>query len=153
MFQDGNIMLLTTRFFGAEKFTILTPLSLPFSCKFSFPIVGLQISSLPSFALKSPNRIFMWHFGKWSSACSNFSQKLSFKSSLLSSGHAHAGPISHQWPLSTIYYGHCNNSQVQSKCCSLKPTTWVFINLWVVLRGKSQKKNCMSIRHHYHRAF
>jgi hypothetical protein len=29
-----------------------------------FPTVGLQMSSLPSFALKSPNRIFIWCLGK-----------------------------------------------------------------------------------------
>jgi hypothetical protein len=27
-------------------------------CELSFPIVGLKIFSLPTFALKSPNRIF-----------------------------------------------------------------------------------------------
>jgi hypothetical protein len=30
-------------------------LSLLFSCKLSFPIIGLKIFSLPTFALKSPN--------------------------------------------------------------------------------------------------
>jgi hypothetical protein len=28
-------------------------------CELSFPIVGLKISSLPTFALKSPNKSFM----------------------------------------------------------------------------------------------
>jgi hypothetical protein len=41
------------------KFTTLTPLSLLISCKLSFPIVGLQMSSLPTLALKSPNNFHM----------------------------------------------------------------------------------------------
>jgi hypothetical protein len=45
------------------KFTNLTPLSLLISCKLSFTIVGLKKSSLPTLALKSPNRIFMWNLG------------------------------------------------------------------------------------------
>jgi hypothetical protein len=43
------------------KFTNLTPLPLLISCKLSFPIVGLKISSLPTLALKSPNRIYQTH--------------------------------------------------------------------------------------------
>jgi hypothetical protein len=39
------------------KFTNLTPLSLLISCKLSFLIVGLKMSSLPALAFKSPNRI------------------------------------------------------------------------------------------------
>jgi hypothetical protein len=34
----------------------LTPLSLLISGKLSFPIVGLKMSSLPTLALKSPNK-------------------------------------------------------------------------------------------------
>ena len=51
-------------FFYEGKFTILTPLSLLNWCRLSLPIFGLKISSLPSFALKSPNRIFVWCLGK-----------------------------------------------------------------------------------------
>jgi len=57
-FRCGNNMLLKTRFFDVAKFTILKQLSLISRCKLSFPIVGWKISSLPSFALKSPNRRF-----------------------------------------------------------------------------------------------
>jgi hypothetical protein len=32
-------------------------------CELSLPIVSLKISSLPTFALKSPNRIFMSYLG------------------------------------------------------------------------------------------
>jgi len=43
------------------------------------------MSSLTSFALKSPNRIFEWYCGKWFENCSNSSLKLSFESSRFSS--------------------------------------------------------------------
>jgi hypothetical protein len=39
----------------------LTPLSLLILCKLSFPIVGLKMSSLPTLALKSLKRIFIWY--------------------------------------------------------------------------------------------
>jgi hypothetical protein len=48
------------------KFANLTPLSLVFSYKLSFPIVGLKMSSLPTLALKTPNRIFIWYLGNLS---------------------------------------------------------------------------------------
>jgi hypothetical protein len=35
-------------------------------CKLSFPIVGLKMSSLPTWALKSLNKIFMWYLGNLS---------------------------------------------------------------------------------------
>ena len=41
--------------FDVAKSTIRTPLSSLSSCRLSFPIVGLKISSLPNFAFKSPN--------------------------------------------------------------------------------------------------
>jgi hypothetical protein len=59
-----NIVLLTLRFLDVAKFTNLTPLSLLISCKLSFPIVGLKMSSLPTLALKSPNTIFWQSFGQ-----------------------------------------------------------------------------------------
>ena len=65
MFQCGYIVQLTTRFLDVAKFTILTPLSLLSWCSLSFPIVSLKIFSLPTIALKSPNRIFIWYLGKW----------------------------------------------------------------------------------------
>jgi hypothetical protein len=70
-YSVGNAVLLTTTYFVVAKFTTLTPLSLLSSCKLSFPIVGLKVSSLPNFAVKFPNRIFMWYWGKWSNTCSN----------------------------------------------------------------------------------
>jgi hypothetical protein len=39
------------------KFTNLSPLSLLILHERSFPIVGVEMSSLPTLALKSPNRI------------------------------------------------------------------------------------------------
>jgi hypothetical protein len=47
-------VLLTTKFLDVAKFTTLTPLSLLISCEVSFPVVGLKISSLPTFALNRP---------------------------------------------------------------------------------------------------
>jgi hypothetical protein len=65
-----------------EKFTTLTPLSSLFSRNRSSQIMGLKVSSLPSFSLKSSNRIFIWYSGRWSNTCYNSSQNLSFDSSL-----------------------------------------------------------------------
>jgi hypothetical protein len=56
-------VLLTTKFLDVAKITTLTPLSLLISCELSFPIVGLKISSILTFALKSPNRIFVSYLG------------------------------------------------------------------------------------------
>jgi hypothetical protein len=47
---------ISDRFLDVAKFTTLTPLSLLILCKLSFPIVGLKMSSLPTLALKSPNK-------------------------------------------------------------------------------------------------
>jgi hypothetical protein len=44
------------KFLDVAKFTTLTPLSLLIWCELSFPIVSLKISSLPTFALKSPKK-------------------------------------------------------------------------------------------------
>jgi hypothetical protein len=57
------------------EFITLTPLSLLISCKLSFPIVGLKMSFLPTFALKSPSKIFMWYLGKVSNTHPNSSVK------------------------------------------------------------------------------
>jgi hypothetical protein len=57
------MVLLTTKFLDVAKFTALTSLSLLISCELSFPIVDLKISYLPTFALKSRNRIFMSYLG------------------------------------------------------------------------------------------
>ena len=61
MFQWGNIMLLTTRYFDAAKFTILKTLSLLSWRRLSFPIVSLKMYVFPTFTLKSPNRIVIWY--------------------------------------------------------------------------------------------
>jgi hypothetical protein len=53
MLQCGYIVLLTVRFLDVTKNTYLTPLSLLISRKFSFPIVGLKMSSFPTLLLKS----------------------------------------------------------------------------------------------------
>jgi hypothetical protein len=52
-------VLLTTKFLDVAKFATLTPLPLLISYESSFPIVGLKISSLPTFALKSTDKMFM----------------------------------------------------------------------------------------------
>jgi hypothetical protein len=57
---------LTGRFLDVAKFTNITTLQLLNSCKLSFPIAGLKIFSLPTLALKSPNRIFVWYLGNLS---------------------------------------------------------------------------------------
>jgi hypothetical protein len=54
-------VLLTVRFLDMAEITTVTPLSLLISCKSSFPIVDLKMSSLPILALKSHNRIFIWY--------------------------------------------------------------------------------------------
>jgi hypothetical protein len=74
-----NIILLTLRFLDVAKFTNVTPLSLLISCKLSFPIVGLKMSSLPTLALKSPNRIFIWYLGNYPSI-SSYVSKLDYSS-------------------------------------------------------------------------
>jgi hypothetical protein len=81
MLWCGNTVLLTN-FFDQAKFTTLTQLSLLLSCKLSFLIVSLKISSLPTFAPKSHNKIFMWYFRNWSDTCSSSLYKLSFIPSL-----------------------------------------------------------------------
>jgi len=103
MFRCGNIVLWTTWIFDVAKSTILTPLSLLSWRRLSFLIVGLKISSLPNFALKSPDRIFKWYLGKWSKTRSN-SSYMSFESSLFSlvSECTFRTMILHQRPLRTI---------------------------------------------------
>jgi hypothetical protein len=44
------------RILDVAKFSSLTPLSSLISCKLSFKIVGLKMSSLPTSALISPNK-------------------------------------------------------------------------------------------------
>jgi hypothetical protein len=61
MLRCGNIVLLTIRFLDVAKFTTLHSITLLISCKLSFPSGGLKMSSLPTLALKSPNKIFTWY--------------------------------------------------------------------------------------------
>jgi hypothetical protein len=61
MSRCGNVVLLTTGFFEVAKFTTLTPSLLMASSRLSLPIIGLKMSSLHIFALKSPIRIFIWY--------------------------------------------------------------------------------------------
>jgi hypothetical protein len=68
-------------------------LSLLISCKLSFPIFGLKMSSLPTLTLKSPYRIFIWSLGNLSNTCSSSSV----------GAWAFRMMISHQWPLSIMY--------------------------------------------------
>jgi hypothetical protein len=50
------------KFLDVVKFTTLTSLSLLILCKLSIPVVGLKLSSLPTLALKSHNKIFVMVF-------------------------------------------------------------------------------------------
>jgi hypothetical protein len=84
MLRWGNTVLLTANFLDAAKFAAFTQSLTLISCELSFPIVDLKMSSLPAFALKSPNKIIIAPrelIGKHPSC----SHKLSFTSSLLSS--------------------------------------------------------------------
>jgi hypothetical protein len=56
-----NVLLILI--LDVEKFTSLTPLSLLITCIFLFPTVGLKMSSLPTVALKSPNKSFSCYLG------------------------------------------------------------------------------------------
>jgi hypothetical protein len=105
MLRWGNIMIWTVRFLVVAKFTALTPLSLLISCKLSFPIVGLKMSFQPTLALDSHNKIFICNLGNLSNTRSNYSQKLSFTSSVLSSVGAWTfrTMIWHQRTLSVMY--------------------------------------------------
>jgi hypothetical protein len=51
-------VLLTTKVSDVANVPTVNPLSLLISCELSFPIVGLKVSFLPTFALKSTNKIF-----------------------------------------------------------------------------------------------
>jgi hypothetical protein len=69
----------------------------------SFPIVSLNVSSLPYFALQHPNRVCMCYLGKWSNIWSNFSQNLSFGLQLtFTVGAFTVNARSHLQPLITI---------------------------------------------------
>jgi len=105
MSRCRNIVLLTPGFFYVSTFTILTSFSLLFSCRLSFPIVGLKIFSFPTYALKSHNWIFICYLGKWSKTCSKSSHKLFFESSLFFSLGActFRTMIFYQLTLRTIY--------------------------------------------------
>jgi len=87
-------------------------------------------SSLPNFELKSPNRIFILHFEKWLKTCSNFLQKLSFESSLLSFGACtFKTMILHQQRLRTIYV---ILSLTNSSLLTANTTLWCTKNLFPI---------------------
>jgi len=112
MFQCGNILHFTTRFFEVARFTALTPLSSSslFSCKPSFQIADLKISSLPTCTLQSLYWNYTWYLGRWLNNCSNSSQKLSFESSPSSSTSicTFRTIISHQQPLNIMWHSMTN---------------------------------------------
>jgi hypothetical protein len=60
MSRCGNVVHLT-RFFEVAKCNALIPLSLLASCRLPLPIIGLKMSSLPTFALKPPRKFFIWY--------------------------------------------------------------------------------------------
>lgn len=57
MFRCENTMILTIRCFHVANFTTVITFTCLFSCKLSFLIVGLKMSSVPSFPLKYPENI------------------------------------------------------------------------------------------------
>jgi hypothetical protein len=59
--------------FNVAKFTTLTPLSLLISCRSSLPTDYLKIFSLPTFALKSRNKILTLYSSNWSNQRSSSS--------------------------------------------------------------------------------
>jgi len=60
VFWCKNIVLLTTRFFWVAKFYTVTSFLVLLSCKLSLPIIFSKISSVPSFAFRSFDRLFLW---------------------------------------------------------------------------------------------
>jgi hypothetical protein len=63
MLLCGNKILLT-EFLDVENFSSLAPLSLLVFCKFSFPVVSLNMFSLATLVFKY-NRIFLWYWIFW----------------------------------------------------------------------------------------
>ena len=59
VFQWGHIVLFTVRLFVCGQANTVTPLSVLFSCRFSFSVVDVKILSVPNFALKSPNKLLL----------------------------------------------------------------------------------------------
>jgi hypothetical protein len=55
-----NIVILTVGYLEVAKFTATTLLSLLTLCKLSLPVVGLEMSSLPTLAVKSYNKIVLY---------------------------------------------------------------------------------------------
>jgi hypothetical protein len=82
-----------------------TPLSLLNSCKLSFPIVWLKMSSMTTLALNCSNKMFIHYLGSLSSTCCNSLYKLPFTLSFLCSVGAWTfrTMIWHRWPLSIMY--------------------------------------------------
>jgi hypothetical protein len=65
MLRCGNVVLLTIRFYDLAHFTTPIPLSSLIPFYLLFQIVGLKISPVPNFVLKSANNIFMSYFYNW----------------------------------------------------------------------------------------
>jgi hypothetical protein len=64
-------VLSTIRFLDVATFSTLTPLSFIISYNLSFPIVGLKMSSLPTLAMKSLNRFYVWYLTNLSNTSSS----------------------------------------------------------------------------------
>jgi hypothetical protein len=54
------------------KFIIPTPLPILILYKPSFSVVDLKMSSMPTLALKSHSKMFIWYLAVLPNACSNF---------------------------------------------------------------------------------
>ena len=131
MSRCGNIVLFRSRFFDVAKFTVLTPLSLLSWCRLSFPIVGLKIFSLRTFALNSHNLHMVLR--KMIKNLFWFLIKLSFKSSPFSTlgTCTFRTMILHQRPLKIIYdILSLTNSTLLTADTILRCTKNPVPNLW-----------------------
>jgi hypothetical protein len=87
---------LTLKFLDVTKLTNITPVSLLISCKLLFLMVGFKMSSLPTLALKSHNRIFIWYFGNLSNT--DLKEKIAapvYKTEITAVGIHHADHVAH----------------------------------------------------------
>jgi hypothetical protein len=56
-------MCFGSQIFGCGKIYHSDSIIILISCKLSFPVVGLKIYSVPTLALKSRNKIFVYYLG------------------------------------------------------------------------------------------
>ena len=103
MFQHGNFIVVTARFFDVAKFTTLTPLSLLLSRKFSFPALGWKNFLVPPFCIKMSQQNFQKVNRKKKLVLIPHTTCPGVITVFLSWACSYGTVVSHQWPLSTIY--------------------------------------------------